>query len=242
MREHERVPASFFRERYASRELTDEAEIKLARQLATMSFVNLGKISPDEVDDEGLLKHDAILPLSTFFGAFDIKTDNQIQAAARLLWKPDVTVDDLRLPIDRIDDNHAAYLLNHHPGTIAEIGSLAKRKFGEKKYAPTVTTLKLLRSMWTFADEHEVQTFVCGLEPKVYPRYQSMFGEALTPLSDDTIEFPGIHGPQRPLMIDVHHAVVDQQSTVHRSAAQKLERFVVGRFITKDADGVLWKE
>jgi hypothetical protein len=217
-------------EKYESRKLEDPLEIKRARQLATQVFARLGKISPEDLDDEGILKHDVILPISTFFGTFE---GDKLSATGRLLWDEDTTIDNFRMPIDNIDQVHADFLRDQPAGSIAEIGSLAKAD-GSR----TVAVLKTLREMWTFADRNEITTFTCGLEPNVLARYEAMFGAALTLLSEETVEFPGIHGQQVPIMIDVRDSVHRQRGTQHKSVSQRIERAVVGPFITRDSPSV----
>jgi hypothetical protein len=72
----------------------------------------------------------------------------------------------MRLPVELIDKNEADFLLNAKPGAVAEIGSLAK-----KDHTSNVATLKLLREVFDFAQENNIEDFVCGLEPKLYPTY-----------------------------------------------------------------------
>lgn len=229
VREKLRLP-----ERYTSRELTSDDEIRQARQLATLSFKALGKIPEHEIGDDGILLNDPLLPMSHFFGTID--RGDTVQATARLLWTPDTVVSDLRLPLDQIKPEYAEYLQSQEPGSIAELGSLAKGRG-----VPMVATLKLLRSMWAYADEHDIETLVCGLEPKILPRYQSLFGESLKPLTNETIEFPGIHGPQRPLLIDVRRSALDQKATKDRSIAEAIGRRIVAYYVGRDAPGVLMK-
>ena len=228
----EKVP--FLTPLYERRRLEDEDEIIRARRMATLAFVELGKIPEKQVGVDGLLKHDSLLPMSTFFGTFRA-SDDELMATTRLLWRDDLTVDELRLPINDIKPEHAEYLRAHEPGQIAEIGSLAK-----KHGAETVAILHLLRSIWHHAAEQEVKTFVCGLEPKVYPHFVQMFGDAVVPLSDETMEFPGIKGQQRPLMIDVMNSVAIQDASEHASPVQRLGRRAIGRFITQDIPGIVY--
>jgi hypothetical protein len=226
----EEVPG--LKEKYTQRRLTDDTRISEARRLATGKFVALGKIPEEEVGEDGILKHDVILPISTFFGTYD--RDDHLLATGRLLWTPDTVVDDLRLPLDTIDPDLAEYLRDQPPGSIAEIGSLAK-----DDDVSTVAILKLLRGMWTFAGENGIKTFICGLDPKIYPSFRTSFGDALTELSEGTTEFPGIVGQQKPLMIDVRKAVADQDSSEHRSIPERMSRYVVGHFIVKDTPDVI---
>lgn len=215
-------------EKYTSRALTSPDEIEAARRLSTTTFVELGKIDPKEVGPDGLLVHDRLLPLSTYFGVFN--KAGELEATSRLLWTPELTIDELRLPVGLIKPEYQDYLRGHAPGQIAEIGSLAKAD----KDVSTVAVLKLLRSMWTFAGERGVKTFTCGLEPKVFPSFRAMFGNALTELADGTVEFPGIKGQQKPLMIDVWRAVENQDGSQHRSALERWQRRLIGGFIVRD--------
>ncbi|MDN5835640.1 MAG: hypothetical protein L0H36_03310 [bacterium] len=224
----EKLP--FLSERYESYNIEDPDEILQARKLATVCFTNLGKISNDEVNQDGILIEDKLLSKSEFFGVFDNKSaDRDILATARLIWRPDTTIDEMRLPMEHVNEPYKTMFEQYRPGGIAEIGSLAKASG-----APTFTTLKLLRGMWRFAAENNIDKFVCGLEPKVFPHYKKLFGSSLHELTDGTIEFPGINGQQKPLMIDVFHGMDDVEKDHEQSALDKLQRFVVGSYITQD--------
>ena len=224
----EKLP--FLQQKYESYNLKDPDEILKARKLATICFMKLGKIDPSEIDKDGILINDKLISMSNFFGVFDSKSENrEMQATARLLWRPDITVRDMRLPMEHVKEPYNTMFDQYRPGGIAEIGSLAKAEG-----APTFTTLKLIRGMWKFAGEHGIEKFVCGLEPKVFPHYKKLFGSSLHELNDGTIEFPGIIGQQKPLMIDVFHGMDDVEQDHEQSALDKLKRFVVGSYITQD--------
>lgn len=230
MRETGREKLPFLQQKYESYNLEDPDEILQARKLATVCFMKLGKINPAEVGDDGVLINDKLLDMSNFFGVFDNRlADREMQATARLLWHPDITVHDMRLPMEHVKEPYNSMFDQYRPGGIAEIGSLAKASG-----APTFTTLKLIRSMWRFAGENNIDKLVCGLEPRVLPHYKKLFGSSLHELNDDTIEFPGIIGPQKPLMIDVFHGMEDVERDHEQSALDKLQRFVVGSYITQD--------
>lgn len=190
--------------RIETRPLTDEAEIYRARQLATQCFKELGKIDSREVNEDNVLIHDPFLPYSTYFGAFE---NEAMRATTRLIWSEASTADDLRLPVDALDPQWRDFLRDQTPGSIGEIGSLSK-----EKGSSNVTTLKVLRELFGFADDNEVQYLVCGLEPKVVERlYSKLFGGALQPLHNDHIAFPGIEGVQVPYIIDLPRAFSDHR-------------------------------
>lgn len=219
---------------FNSEYLQDESAIHAARALATKSFVALGKIDKEEVDEEGVLIDDPILPISNFFATYDIR-NNQIMATSRLLWGPDVSVNELRLPLEQIDDEYAEKLLHMDKGKVAEVGSLAKIQG-----APNVTVIKLLSAMWRFAGDNNIDQFVCGLEPKVYPSFKNMFGDAVEPMSRDTVTFPGIHGEQIPLITDVRRAAEKQHSTEVSTITQRMTRFAIRHYITSHSKNVNW--
>lgn len=190
----ERLP--FLHERYEARQLNDADEIQAARSLSTKSFIALGKYENMPVTPEGVPLHDPLLDMSTFFASFK---NSEMQVSTRLLWHESAMITDLRLPTDEIDSDMCEFLHKQAPGAIAEIGSLAKQPGVSR-----IATLKALREVFLFASEHDIEYFVCGLEPKVLPTYQRMFGGALTLLldGDKTVEFPGVKGDQVPLMIE----------------------------------------
>jgi hypothetical protein len=181
---------------YSSDMLVDAEDIKQARKFAVQQFVALGKIDPTEVGEDGLLGNDPFLENSTFFGVRD--AHGELSVVARLIWNEGTTIDDMRLPTDRINPEDAQQLLNAQPGQIAEFGSLAKLAG-----ISNIATLKLIREVFSFAKKNDIETIVCGLEPKLYPAYCRIFGGALRRLHPENIEFPGIHGEQVPLMINV---------------------------------------
>lgn len=194
--------------RHEAHVLESQEEIHAARELATRTFSELGKIDKDEIGEDGVLKHDPFLESSTFFGTF---ADGKLEVTTRLIWSPDGTVEDLRLPTERIDPNKAIFLKEQLPGTVAEIGALAKIH-GTSNLA----TLKLLREVFGFADQQGIRYLVCGLEPKLYPTYNKLFGGALQRLHDSEIEFPGIIGMQVPLVIDLQHSFDHQKDEMHK--------------------------
>lgn len=226
-----RVEVPGFTGRYTSQQLTDDSQIAEVRQFATERFVDLGKIDKGEVGEDGMLVDDRLLPLSTFFGCYK---DGQLQATARLLWHEGCSIDELRLPLDQISpDSRLDLETSYLPGKVAEIGSMAK-----KKAAPSIANLELLHSMWEFASKNQIEAFVCGLDPKIYPWFRAMFGNALQQLSDGpadepgTVEFPGITGPQVPLLIDVNRAIADQRSTEGIFVAKPIMK-LIGHIITR---------
>lgn len=204
--------------RYTTKVLTTDADILAARQLATSRFVEFGKIQEDALNPDGVLEQDPFLPHSVFFGAYE--GDTQLLASTRLVWAEDSTVDDLRLPVTRLETPVAEFLLACSPGQIAEIGSLAKLPG-----TTNLVTLKLLREVLAFADAHDIQYLVCGLEPKILPTYQQLFGGALQRLHPENIQFPGIIGEQSPLIIDLHQSFDHQKEAMQR---RKLGERVVG--------------
>jgi len=193
---------------YEAHLLESPEEIHEARRLATLTFSALGKIDSAELGEDGVLRHDSFLDRSSFFGTF---VDGEMSVTTRLIWTPDGTVEDLRLPTERIDRDKAIFLKEQPPGTVAEIGALAK-----VRGSSNVATLKLLREVFGFADQNDIRYLVCGLEPKLYPTYNKLFGGALQRLHDEEIEFPGIIGMQVPLMIDLRHSFEHQKDEMHK--------------------------
>ena len=217
----ERLP--YFDESYQARQLTDSDEIHAARSLSTKRFVELGKYHKAAVTPEGLPLYDPMYELSTFFASFQ---DKEMIASTRLLWSDTATISDLRLPTDEIDIPMRDFLHTQAPGSIAEIGSLAKRPGVSK-----IATLKVLREVFLFASEHDIDYFVCGLEPNVLPTYERLFGGALTKLSDETVEFPGVNGEQVPLLIEAQRAFGKQrQEMQQRTLGERAIGFGVRHF------------
>lgn len=211
--------------KYQARQLSDPYDIQQARQLSTKKFVNLGKYTPQAVTPEGLPRHDDYLPISTFFASFDTANDDML-AAVRLLWSETATVDDLRTPVELLDEDKQELLLGQQPGNVAEIGSLAK-----KSGVSQLVTLKVLRELFAFGNQHDIKYFVCGLEPKVLPTYERLFGGAITRLVEDTIEFPGVVGPQVPLLMEPKRAFGKQRQEMRqRSLGGKALGFGVRHF------------
>lgn len=205
-----------------ARPLADEHEVYCARQLATLCFKELGKIDGHEVNEDNVLIHDKFLPYSTYFGAFQ---DGEIRATTRLIWSPETTVDDLRLPVDALSSDWQDQLRTEAPGMIGEIGSLSKLRG-----TSNVATLKVIRELFGYADRHDVRYLVCGLDPHVVEKlYAKIFGGALQPLHDQQINFPGIQGGQMPYIIDLPESFRDHREG--SSTRQSLGERAVGMFV-----------
>ena len=202
----ERLP--YLDESYQARKLTDDNEVQVARSLSTKRFVELGKYHQAAVSPEGIPLHDPLYDMSTFFASFQ---NDEMIASTRLLWNESATINELRLPTGEINSGIRDFLHSQAPGSIAEIGSLAKRPGASK-----IATLKVLREVFLFASEHDIDYFVCGLEPKVLPTYERLFGGALTRLSDATVEFPGVNGDQVPLLIEPQKAFGKQRQEMQQ--------------------------
>lgn len=206
--------------------LTTPDKILEARQLATTRFVEFGKIPEAKLNADGVLKDDTFLDRSVFFGAYE---DDSIVATTRLVWSPDSTIDDLRLPASSLEPDVADFLSQLKPGSMAEIGSLAKISG-----TTNLATLKLLREVFAFADEQSIQYLVCGLEPKILPTYQQLFGGAIQRLHEEDIEFPGIIGKQTPLIINLYKSFSHQKDEMHkRSLGQRAMGFGVRHYFKR---------
>ncbi len=221
-----------WRERYTARHLSDPEEIRQARRLAAETFVRLGALVPEELDEGGLPRDDPWYPSSEYFGTYDGRGGDLV-ATGRLIWEPAQGVEATRLPLAQIDPAQAERLQALRPGATAEIGSLVKRDGAEQ-----VAVLKLIREMWQFATDNRIDELTCGLKPKVLPRYQQLFGAALTNLATAErphVEYPGVVGPQVPLSIAVLESFAQQRDQQpDATLAQRMERLVVRHFITVD--------
>src|SRR5690606_6948540 len=210
--------------------VTNAAEIKSVRQFTTSRFIEYGKIQPSQVSDDGVPINDPYHEVAEYFACYD-GTSGQIQAAARLIWSPDCTVDDLRTPADILPSASRELLESIPPGQVAELGSLSKAKG-----VSTVTSMKVLREVFLFAARNRIDHLVCGLEPEVYPKFKQMFGAALHRLSDEEIEFPGIIGNQVPLHIEPMRAYAEQRAQMqHRTLGERATGLMVRTFFGKEA-------
>lgn len=214
----------------------DEKRIRAARKLATDVFVRLGKIDPEKVGEDGLLINDHLLPVSTFFAVYNNREDDgEPVATCRLLWTPESTVEDYRLPLEQIDPEKANILTDQPIGTVAELASLAK-----KPGASPMTTIWLMRRVWDYAKAHGIDLLECGLEPKVYSYFREIFAGAIEPLTGHTVEFPGIHGQQQPLVIYVKEGAQRQKEiSRHEPIARRASRFAIRSFIGGQESGQL---
>lgn len=214
--------------RYHARVLTAPEEIKLARALSTREFVARGKIDPTEVDEDGILIHDAYLGVSSFFGVFEWSWRHlgrrRLVAAKRLLGGPyDVPPGAVRMPLERLDPEQYSELGTMPNGSVAEMGATAK-----ESDVSTVATIKLYREVFRYACSHGVEVLICAIEPKVVPRYKALFGGALKHIGG-VIENRGIKGPQIPLRLDLRIALAEHQEhhSEQGSTCQRLRAWIV---------------
>jgi hypothetical protein len=203
--------------------LRDADEILRSRRFATACFRALGKIHESDIGDDGVPRNDPFFPYSTYFGTYD--QQNELMATTRLIWSPQSSVDDLRLPVSALNGEVQERLRACGPGEIGEIGSLAK-----VAGASSVTTIKVLRELFDYADTHDINYLVCGLDPQVVRKsYGVLFGTGLQPLHDEQLRFPGIQGVQCPYIIDVPVSYRARQEVVRTS--QSLGERAVGMFV-----------
>lgn len=211
------------RERYDARPLEDSADIEEAKSLASNTFVDLGALDKDTLNQP-----DPWGEISYRFGTFDTRTD-KLLVTARLIWDKDGGVETTRLPLDDIDPAEAQRLLSLGEGAVAEIGSLVKHPDEDVNQ---VAVLKLIREMWKFATINHIQELTCGLHPKIKPRYSDLFGAALRSLAiagRPHVYYPGVNGPQVPLAINVREAFSYQKG---HSSPWQVGRWAVRNYIT----------
>lgn len=195
--------------RYVALQVTDDEAIMRNRQLSTKRFHELGHLSTGALDTRRWLPisdfyHDN--SKSIYFSAYEPRSAQGEQlpvAATRLLWDPDIRINDLRTPVEQMHPAVAGLLQSVKPGAIAEIGGLVK--------VPgicSVATLALFREVFFFAGHRGIDYLVAGLEPRVWPYYKVLFGEAILMLHDrgSTVHPPGAHGDKLGVIIDTRHA------------------------------------
>ena len=194
--------------------LQNEADIQASRRFTAEIFVKLGKITPDSLEG-GIPIDDPYHKISTYFAAYQPGADGERQmvSTARLVWSPQTTINDMRMPVDTLRPESAKCLLSQPPGAVAEIGALVKTKG-----VSTAATLKMFREMFQFGERNKIHYLVCGLQPKLYPSYQQMFGGALEKLSDENIYFPGVSDPQVPLKIDLLYSYGKQKQAMRNKS------------------------
>ncbi|QAY59539.1 hypothetical protein ET475_05770 [Microbacterium protaetiae] len=216
--------------RYSGRELTDPAEIVDARRVGGEVYVHRHKLDHADLDAQGLPKRDDHTAESTYFGVYDRSA--RLLASDRVIWSPTSTLAAFRVPLSALRTTLRNQLSQLRPGAVAEVGTLIKAPG-----APTVAVIKLLRCMWSFASDHGIEFFVCGLEPKLYPHFQRMFGDALINAgpAGETFSVDIVKGRQIAFMIDVRRTGALIEATPHASAAQWLGHRIFARYITGDA-------
>lgn len=207
--------------RYVSGRVSSEEDIKANRMLVTEVMRKYGQIPDDEYDfSSGLPLVDTYHDegFCTYFSCFDTQTaeEQPLQVAAKLLWKPDATITDLRTPLEQMNPTVAQFLEGLQPGKVAEIGGLAKQEG-----APKATTIALFRALFEFADQKEIDYFVAGLEPKVLPSLKSMFGDAIRLIHEEEghVLPPGSHGLKKGIILDVKNAAKIYRDSMIRGAA-----------------------
>ena len=172
-------------------------EILRARQMVAERYLDLGKIAPEQIAPDGTLATDAYADKSRYFGVYD--QAGEMVATTRMIWWPESSVDDLLLPLNRLAEGEADALRALAPGRVAEVGGFVKQPG-----VPTLATLKVMRELFHYAHQRDVQYVVCGLDPVMAEKfYARIFEWAFQPLSDEDMSFPGYKGVQRPYKIDV---------------------------------------
>ncbi len=195
--------------RFDASRVTDEKSIIRNRQLSTNIFFRLGHLTEDDIDmDQWLPRNDPYHQGgdSVYFSTYDRNNDitpDAPQAATRLLWNSNITIDKLRTPLDQMHPGVAEFLGGLDPGRVAEIGGLAK-----VPGVSQIATLALFRSLIQFSEEKKIDYLVAGLEPKVFPSYKTMFGDALRLLHQPGLYVnpPGSHGDKIGVILNVANA------------------------------------
>lgn len=172
-------------------------EVLRARRLVADRYVKLGKVTLEQIGADGTIATDEFADKSRYFGVYDQAGD--MVATTRMIWSSDSTADDLLLPLGALPGKEAEALRALAPGRVGEIGGFVK-----EPGVPTLATLKVMRELFHYAHQQDVQYVVCGLDPVMAEKfYARIFEWAFQPLSNEDMAFPGYKGVQRPYKIDV---------------------------------------
>jgi len=217
---------------YDARYLTNSEDIESSRRFASTELLRRGSVSPTDLHN-GLPIHDSYHNdgLSKYFGSFSTRSGEQL-AAGTLFWSPAATVDNLRTPPGQLDPAVAEYMRSLPPGSIAEIGSIVKAGQAVSRLA----MISLYREQFRFAEEQNIQLFVAGLHPAIWPAYKRMFGDGVRMMhAADTFVLPPGAGSQKiGIMLDVQHSAQIYRDSVRGKVSNNWPEDVFG----KNVDGI----
>ncbi len=215
------------RGRYMTKIATTEEEIAENRRLATRRYLDVGKIDPETVGSDGLPKVDAIhdAGLATYISTYDSQRDGRLVSVGKLLWKPGVEAADLRTPLADLYPAARERLFAHAPGTLGELGSLAK-----ERGVSQVATLGVLREVYRLAEERGIEAMVAGLEAHAWPRYKQLFGSGIERMhpEDVLLKYKGFNSDQVGIYMDITNAYQEyRHDTLVGSLADRVARLLV---------------
>ncbi|MFZ1258469.1 MAG: hypothetical protein WAQ25_03290 [Candidatus Saccharimonas sp.] len=229
------LPLETFRERtrkvgrYITRVAETPAEIQANRQFATAIFVQKGKIAPEAVGGDGVVRHDPYhsAGMMTYISTYDREQPGApLVAAGKLFWKPGIALDHLRTPFAQTSPENQALLASLPAGSVAELGGLAKLPGTSK-----VATLGVLREVYRLAEEHEVQYMVAGLEPHAWPAYRQLFANGIELMHNPTeamMRYPGIIGDQVGIRMNIPQAYqLYRESAIRGRLGERASRLAV---------------
>ncbi len=204
----------------------DEGRLR-AQQFVAKKYLELGKVEETDIDPETrVIKLDKDDPSTVYFVAHD-SASKELVMVTTLFWHKDITIDDLPFPLEQLSDETVTHLRSLTPGSIADLGRETKRD----RKVEDVVSIKLLREVFRYCLDNNINTLVCGLQPRVFEKYRRIFGHALQKLSNQTVEFTGFKGPQVPLAIDVPNCYRNQKKGTRQELEPVTDEMMSGEFV-----------
>jgi hypothetical protein len=177
-----------------SRLLVDEAEILTARRLQASEYVRAGYVPEGAITDQGMVNStaDPWVPYSSHFGAFD--GQGVLRATCRVIGNAaPVRLPTLALPT--FDPTLRDRFERYPRGAMAEIAALAR----DRRVGPEFPR-SLFRSLWRYALERGVSTYVLSVDALVLRTLRAMGHELFRVVGPET---PAPVRPVFPVWVDV---------------------------------------
>lgn len=236
--------------RYSVDLLTDPTDINDARHLVAEVYLGKEKVvptidpdvdtDPDHIDRELLIereleKTDPYHPIRITVGAFDRKDESgKVVETASVLWKDGLSPFDLRVPLKKIAEESTEVnetlqdiIDPKNIGKVAEVGAFAK-----KDGVSPIISLKIMKTVMQFGREHGIKYLVACIEPKLFPAYKDIMGDAFEAIGDN-VEFHEFSGSYTPIAINLEEAYDRQQDTERgRSFKKRIGGWFVRRYFS----------
>ncbi len=228
--------------RYVTRLLEGE-DIVASRQLTAEVYMRKGHVDADRIGPDGILLNDTKDAIAHYIGTFD-RMSGELVATGRVTWRPQITVDKLATPFDQLNPSIADEMRQLPPGSVADLGSLAKRTG-----VPLAATMGVIREAYCFAEDNDIEYLVAGIVPDVYEGYQKRFGAGVERIADEPLHHEGYKGTQIGIRMPIRTAAEiywHEAHTVRDGLMLAVERALIYEYMRNEvesfqAHGPIWR-